>query len=162
MDRIDHLQPAQHRNWCLEAFDIPHHEARRELYRYHQQHHDLIGDALHRVELVMWKNLVRTFCTLEDPVTVVHDLLESLVKKLPHIKFGVIDRDLVREQVKPQPDKVVGDDCKRYPVMCLDGRFEAHQVKQVRIPDMCASDDQRHETQCVQPMPDTYWQRINV
>ncbi len=47
VDCINHTQSDQHCNRGFEAFDIPHHDARGELDRYIQQHHNLIGDALH-------------------------------------------------------------------------------------------------------------------
>ncbi len=141
---------------------VPEQEPGEELQRHDQQHDDLVHHALQRVELLVRADVVRVGVAPEDPVAVVLQLAQAAAEVLHRAQLGVVDLDLVREQVEQQPDEEVGDQHEPDPVVQVDRGAEGHQPDQVHVAQLDPGQDQRDEAERVDPVPDPDRQRMHV
>ena len=91
---VDHADSADQVDPLFKPLDVPQNQVCNELDRDDDQHHDLVGYALHWVELFKRFYMMRAVLAAEDAVAVVAHLRKSLVKEFPRIELRVIHLDL--------------------------------------------------------------------
>lgn len=77
VERVHHPHSPEHVDHSGEALDVPQQHPRVELQRNEEQHDDLVGHALHRVELVIDADVVRIGFAFEDAVAVIPELAKT-------------------------------------------------------------------------------------
>jgi hypothetical protein len=81
------------RDPAFESFHVPHHQTGNDLNGAADHHDDLVGQPLHRVELVVGLNVMRALFTLEDSVAVINCLAVVIIEKILGIQYGMIVTD---------------------------------------------------------------------
>jgi hypothetical protein len=59
------------------------------------------------------------------------------------------------EKIIKKPNTIIGQKNKTQPAVDLDRPLKRHQLKIIRIPDLCSCYDQDDKTECVHPVPDS-------